>query len=81
MLVLKRVLVLAGLELLARVDEQHVATIAVALGLQYEQAHGDGRAVEQVWCEADDGIEAVQVLDDVLADDRLGTAAEQHAKR
>ena len=78
-LVLQRVLVLARLELLARVDEEHVAAVAVALCLQHQQAHRNGRAVEQVRGEADNRIEAVQVPHDVLADDLLGTAAEQHA--
>lgn len=37
--------------------------------------------MEQVRRKADDRIQTVQILHDVLADDLLGTAAEQHAVR
>ena len=76
--VFQRVLVLAGLELLAGVDEQHVAAVAVALGFQHQQAHGDARSMEQVRRKSDDRIQTVQVLHDVLANDLLGTTTEQH---
>jgi hypothetical protein len=72
------VLVLAGLEVAAGVDEQH---LVVGLVLAEDQhGGGDAGAVEQLGRQADHGIEQV-LLDQLLADAPLGRATEQHAMR
>ena len=66
------------LEVLAGVDEEDVVGVLPAL-LEHEDARRDGRAVEDVGREADDRIEDVFRLDQVLADVLLGRAAKQDA--
>ena len=71
-------------EALAGVDHEHAMVAARSgrrvLFVQHQDAGGDASAIKQVGRQADDAFERARA-DQLLADDRFGIAAEQHAVR
>src|SRR5699024_10565709 len=75
------VLILSSLKVFGSVDEQDVIRIAVALPLEYEDTDRNTGAEEEVCRKTNDGIQHIQLLDEVLADHLFGSATEENTMR